>query len=211
MEKKEYFYWSDLPEKIPTDISQLSDDEKKKYLKYWGAAVWTKNVQDKDQRLRNIKDIKTIKITVPEWVMDRLKEAAVHYVNGFWLSTITVCGIISEFMAYYFLERYIKDKGIDNIIEHSKKLRDQYGRLSLLRLLGKIKEKSWKDLEAIRKIRNKYVHLNIIDDADSAKKNALVVLNNLISVLNSEKPMFTDYSVYLPLIEKFDKEVDVLK
>jgi len=67
------------------------------------------------------------------------------------------------------------------------------------------------DLEAIRKIRNKYVHLNIIDDADSAKKNALVVLNNLISVLNSEKPMFTDYSVYLPLIEKFDKEVDVLK
>lgn len=211
MEKKEYFYWSDLSDKIPADISKLNDEEKRKYLKYWDAAVWTKNVQDQDKRLKNIKDIKNIKITVPEWVMDRLKEAADHYVNGFWLSTITVCGIISEFMSYYFLERYIKDRGIDNIIEHSKRLSDQNGRLLLLKSLKVIKEKSWKDLDTIRRTRNKYIHLNIIDNADSAKKDALVVLNNLITVLNSERPMFTDYSVYLPLIEKFNKEVEELK
>lgn len=144
--------------------------------------------------------------------MDRLKESADHFVKGQWLSTISLSGVICEFLTYHFLEKHIKDKGIDKVIEHSRKLSRQKGRLHLLKSLKLIKESNWKKLDEIREIRNKYIHLNKIDlNEESAKEASLTVLKNLIEFLNSEKPLFSNYTQYSKIIQDFNKEVDGMK
>lgn len=182
----QWFYWNDLPGNIPKDISNLNDEQKNDFLKKWGDAVWTKNSQDSDQKLNNIKNLVAIKVAVPEWVMDRLKESAEHYVNGAWLSSIALSESICEFLTYYFLEEYVVKNGIDDIIEHNKKLKDQYQRLQLVKKLSIISEQEWKLLDEIRDIRNKYIHLNKIDfNGNEIKENCLKSLKNLITFLNN--------------------------
>lgn len=182
---KNWFYWNDLPNNIPKDISRLTDEEKNRLLKEWEKAVWTKSTQNEEQKLRNIRDLPAINIIVKEWVMDRLKEAADHYVNGLWLSSIALCETICEFLTYYFLEEYICSKGIDKIIEYNKKLRDQYNRLQLLKELSIFSENDWKLLDKIRDLRNKYIHLNKIDfTGNEIKEDSLISIKNLIKFLN---------------------------
>ena len=105
-QNNQWFYWNNLPSDIPENISSLNDEQKNEFLKKWDEAIWTKNTQNSDQRLSNIKSLVAIKIAVPEWVMDRLKESADHYVNGSWLSAIALSESICEFLTYYFLENY---------------------------------------------------------------------------------------------------------
>lgn len=182
---KNWFYWNDLPNRIPEDIFRLTDEEKNRLLKEWEKAVWTKSTQNVEQRLKNIRDLPTIRITEKEWVMDRLKEAADHYVNGFWLSSIALCESTCEFLSYYFLEEYICSKGIDKIIEYNKKLRDQYNRLQLLKELLILQENDRELLDEVRKIRNKYIHLNKIDfTGNEIKEDSLISIKNLIEFLN---------------------------
>lgn len=182
-----WFYWNDLPNQIPENPSTLTDEQKKDLLEKWIGATWTKSIQKPEQKLTNIKDIPAIKIIVPEWVMDRLKEASNNYVNGEWLSTIAISATISEFLTYYLLERYISENGIDEIIKHNKKLGSQDSRLKLLKDLKVLSEPNWKLLDEIRYIRNKYLHLNKIDFAGSEIKNdCLKSIKNLIEFLNSE-------------------------
>src|SRR3989344_226797 len=178
----QWFYWNNLPNNIPDDISTLNDEQKNDLLKKWAEAIWTKNSQNQEQRLSNIKNLVGIKVAVPEWVMDRLKESANHYVNGSWLSAIALSESICEFLTYYFLEDYVIKNGIDNIIEHSKKLKEQYQRLQLLKKLEVISEPEWKLLDEIRDTRNKYIHLNKIDfTGNEIKEDSLKSLKNLIT------------------------------
>jgi hypothetical protein len=189
-EDRNWFYWNDLPNGIPNDISVLTEEDINKILAEWRKAVWTKNTQDDKQKLKNIKELPAIDIKkVEEWVMDRLKEAADHYVNGFWLSCISLCESICEFISYFFLERYICSEGIDKIIEHNKKLQDQGRRLQLLKELSVISDKEWELLDKVRDIRNKYIHLNKIDfEGHEIKDNSLIVIKNLIQFLNQRVP-----------------------
>lgn len=182
---KDWFYWNNLPNNIPEDITRLTDEEKNRLLEEWEKAVWTKSTQNAEQKLKNIRDLPAIKIIVKEWVMDRLKDAADHYVNGFWLSSIALCESICEFLSYYFLEEYFCSKGIDKIIEHNKKLRDQYNRLQLLKELSIFSGNDWKLLDEVRDIRNKYIHLNKIDfTGNEIKGDSLISIKNLIEFLN---------------------------
>lgn len=186
-QNNQWFYWNNLPSDIPDDVSKLDDGKKNELLKKWNGAVWTKNTQSNDQKLNNIRNLVAIKVAVPEWVMDRLKESADHYVNGVWLSAIALSESVCEFLTYYILERYVIDNGIDNIIEHSKKLKDQYQRLQLLKKLSIISESEWKLLDEIRDIRNKYIHLNKIDfTGNQIKEDSLKTLKNLITFLNDK-------------------------
>lgn len=186
-QNNQWFYWNDLPNNIPVDISNLNDEQKTEFLKKWNKAVWTRNSQSIEQKLSNIKNLVAIKIAVPEWVMDRLKEAADHYVNGFWLSAIALTESICEFLTYYFLEEYVIKNGIDNLIEHNKKLQSQYQRLRLLKKLTVLSEQEWKLLDEIRDIRNKYIHLNKIDfNGNQIKEDSLKSLKNLITFLNDK-------------------------
>jgi len=182
-----WFYWNDLPNEILSNFSTLTEENKTELLNKWLGAIGTKSTQKPEQKLENIKDLPAIKIIVPEWVMDRLKEASNHYVNGEWLSTIAISATISEFLTYYLLERYISENGIDEIIKHNKKLGSQDSRLKLLKDLNVLSEANWKLLDEIRDIRNKYIHLNKIDFAGSViKNNCLKSIKNLIEFLNNQ-------------------------
>jgi len=183
---KNWFYWNDLPNRIPEDISGLTDEEKNGLVKEWKKAVWTKSTQEVEQKLKNIRDLPALRIIVEEWVMDRLKEAADHYVNGLWLSSIALCESTCEFLSIYLLEKYISSKGIDKVIENALVSQNQYTtRLGLLRDLSIISEKERKLLDEIRKIRNKYIHLNKIDFiGGEIKKDSLISIKNLIEFLN---------------------------
>jgi hypothetical protein len=70
-------------------------------------------VQSPDNVLRNIRDLPPIGLQqVPEWIMDRVKDAADDYVRGRWLSSIALCGVIGEFLSFHLLENYVRDAKI---------------------------------------------------------------------------------------------------
>ena len=136
--------------------------------------------------LENIRKLPAIRTVVPEWAMDRLKEAADHYVKGFWLASIALCGAITEFLSYFLLEKYICSEGIDKIIEHTKNLHHQKGRLQILKKLDIISEDERKLLDKIREIRNKCIHLTKIDfNGEEIEEDSLTSISCLIDFLNN--------------------------
>lgn len=182
---KIYFYLNNLQSEIPDNLIKLSEESKVELLKEWKRLVWTKSIQNNNQILSNIKLLPPIKIGVKEWLMDRLKESADHFVNGQWLSSIALSGTTCEFLTYYFIEEHITKEGVDKIIEYNRNIGSQDGRLQLLKKLGILYDEEYEKLDQIRKIRNKYIHLNKIDfNGTEAKEDSLSVLKNLIEFLN---------------------------
>lgn len=187
MEKKEkWTYWNFLSELIPENIATRPEEEKLYFLKQWEGLTVTKNVQPPDNVLQNIRELPPIGLQqVPEWIMDRVKEAADHYVRGRWLSSIALCGVIGEFLSFHLLENYVRDKGIDEVIRFSRRLGSQRGRLSSLKELRVLKDDEWKALDSIREIRNEYVHLN--RTGDRMKEDSLKVIRSLVEFLNQHQ------------------------
>jgi hypothetical protein len=69
----------------------------------WTEAVHTQNTQSRDDKLRNIRDLRRIHLrNVPVWVMDRFKEVIDHYICGQWLSSMALAGMIAEFPRFPF-------------------------------------------------------------------------------------------------------------
>ena len=188
MEKeRKWSYWNFLSELIPENIVNLSEKEKLDFLDQWNRLVYTKNVQPLDAVLQNISDLPPIGLQmVPEWIMDRVKEAVDDYVRGRWLSSISLSGVIAEFLAFHLLENHVRNKGIDGIIKFSRRLGDQSGRLRTLRELRVLKEEEWSALDCIREIRNEYVHLNKIEGAgNKMKMDCLKSVRSLVEFLNA--------------------------
>ena len=93
------------------NIAPRPEEEKLYFLRQWSTV--TKNVQSPDNVLRNIRDLPPIGLQqVPEWIMDRVKDAADDYVRGRWLSSIALCGVIGEFLSFHLLENYVRDAKI---------------------------------------------------------------------------------------------------
>ncbi len=91
---------TDLMSLTPSQIKKLPETHQKEFLAKWDKAVWNKNRQEKYQKLLNIRDLpKKVELDLPEWIMDRLKEGLDQYVRGEWLSSISLCGVIVEFLA----------------------------------------------------------------------------------------------------------------
>jgi len=187
MEKeKKWTYWNFLSELIPEDIAARSEEEKRYFLREWEGLTVTKNVQPPDSVLQNIRNLPPIGLQlVPEWVMDRVKEAADDYVRGRWLSSIALCGVMGEFLSFHLLENYVRDNGIGGLVRFSKRLGNQGGRLSALKELQVLKEDEWKALDSIREIRNEYVHLN--RTGNKMKGDCLRSIRNLVEFLNQHK------------------------
>ena len=59
--------------------------------------------------------------------------------------------------------------------------------LSIVEKLGLISDQKKQNLMRINDFRNKYIHLEEIDDIKQAKEDAKIVINNLTTVLNVEK------------------------
>jgi hypothetical protein len=187
--EKKWSYWNFLSELVPENVDSLSDGKKRFFMEQWKGLVHTKNVQSRDSILRNIHDLPPIGLqSVPEWVMDRVKEVADDYVRGRWLSAIAVCGVIAEFLSFHLLDNYWQKEGIEGLIRHSRKLGSQEGRLTTLKELRFISERERKTLDSIREIRNKYVHLNRISSSEERiKPDCLRAVKSLVHFLNTHK------------------------
>jgi hypothetical protein len=169
-------------------LNHIPEEKKRYFIRQWRALVHTKNLQSRDSILRNIRDLPPIGLqSVPEWVMDRVKEVADDYVRGRWLSSIALCGVIAEFLTFELLENYVRERAIDGLIKHSRKLGSQTGRLNTLRELHVIEEER-SALDSVREIRNKHVHLNRIESSgDKIKQDSLKSVKNLVEFLNTHK------------------------
>ena len=180
-----------LPDIIKEKISDmgLSEKEVNEIIKIWNNQISNKNTQIETEIVKNIKDLISQDFCVDRIIMDRVKEAMDHYVKGQWVSSIALCGLICEYLSYIMIEEYIKRNGIDGIIKYNKELSNQYGRLKLLGKLKFITEYQRKSLDQIRDIRNKYVHLERINEiAGRIKEDNFIIITNLIKFLNEKYP-----------------------
>lgn len=183
-QNERWFYWNNLPERIPADIASLTDEERRAFLDEWNRAVWTRNVQPDEMKLINIKDMPAIFLqNVPPWIMDRVKEAADQYVNGQWTSCISLCGTITEYLSIRLLQSHFRSKGVE-LSGFIRRL-GLYDRLQALRDMGILSDEEWKKLDPVRKVRNDYVHLDKADEpGTNIKADCLTALRDLIEFLN---------------------------
>jgi len=189
-----YSYWNNIPKIIPEDMKDLTSKEIKQYLTKWRDSVWTKNVKDNTQRLKNIKDIPIInEINIDQWTMDRLKEASALYVEGFFVASIALCGIIAEFNTFKLLEDCINRNGIEHVIEYSKKFGNQVGRIETLKKIDEITENGAILLKNIKDIRNQYIHSGVVDHSGFiSKEDNLKILKALIEFLNTHHAIYNE-------------------
>jgi len=186
MKEESWSYRNYVPKAIPADLKELPEEDKHALIDNWADAVYTQNVQSRDDKLRNIRDLRRIHLGgVPVWIMDRFKEMIDHYVCGQWLSSIAIGGIIAEYLSFHLVEEYVKSNGIRRLIRHSRSLGNQKLRLKALRKLDILTEDELKKLDFIRETRNEYVHLNTIRTTEKKIKiDSLKVVGNLTEFLN---------------------------
>ncbi len=189
MKQETWFYRNYVPKAIPENIEALSEPDQETIITKWTEAVYTQNTQSRDEKLRNIRDLRRIHLAmVPVWVMDRFKEVIDHYVSGQWLSSIALAGVIAEFLSFHLLEEYVRSNGIRGLIRHSRRLGYQQNRLKVLKELGVLTEEEFRELDLIRTKRNEYMHLNkIATGGRKIKPDSLDVVSNLTSFLNHHK------------------------
>lgn len=176
-------------------------------LEDWNKFVWNENFQDEEKQQRNIHALPDKKeLLFPHWIMDRLKEAMDQYAKGQWLSSITLCGAIVEFLARSIPEAY-EDK-INK--KHPKNL---FARLQRLKRYGILDEKDYKRLDEVRIIRNDVIHPELkkiskvsrgpelIKYQELLKSKNLKVLENLLDFFD-KKNILSKYSDYLKYLSQ---------
>jgi hypothetical protein len=192
MEPNEEVWWYDwggIPRRIPDNVESLSHSEVESFLKEWEGKVRNENEQSEKQKLTNIKPLPNVSMEVPKWLMDRTKEAAALYVNGYWLASIALCGSIGEYVTWHTLQDAIREKGISILVEFRRSLQWQFNRIKLLRKTSLISCEQAKRLLIISQKRNTFLHLGQTEPQDEVKKNALEVLTKVIEVLNEIYPI----------------------
>ena len=137
-------------QRLTTTVESIPEDEKKALLEEWEGQVWTENKPDINTILKNIQSLPNIRVQVPKWVMDRLKECLDDYVKQKWLSSIALAESISEYLTAHFIQEYISKNGIFSILKDSQKIKIQRDRINLLVGLTIINGNDKQDLELIK-------------------------------------------------------------
>ncbi len=100
--------------------------------------------------------LQTIRILLfPNWIMDRFKEAMDQYVRGEWLSSISLCGDIVEFIVNEFWGAYYPDPIPSDQPKAPRRVRHALNKLSEFDVL---KEEDHKLLAEVRQRRDDHVH-----------------------------------------------------
>lgn len=142
-------------------------------------------INDVVKRLFKIQDLSVIK-KLP--CHDLVHEAKMLYVEGYFYATIALCGAVGENIA----RMIINDSEIT--VSRSKIIKGKtiFGRLDFV-VINKIlinasliQQDSYKKLEKIRKLRNKYVHGNKLFNTAAVNKDAGILLNLIVTILRSE-------------------------
>ncbi len=90
----------------------------------------------------------------PNWIMDRFKEALDQHVRGQWLSSVSLCGDIVEFIVNEFWATYV-EMIPKNMRKMPKEVTKALGRLFELKILD---DEDYKRLKCVRKNRDNHVH-----------------------------------------------------
>lgn len=117
--------------------------------------------------------------------LDLLREARLDYELGLFYSTISMVGITAERFAIELTSK-LRFKVNNSPISRNEIFGDKFNQYKRLRMLHKAKllsSKMFKNLDAIRDIRNKYIHPN---KKGNPEKDSLKALNFMIDSLQSD-------------------------
>lgn len=136
----------------------------------------------------------------PQWVMDRFKEALDQYVRSEWLSSISLCGDVVEFIVNDFWQAYIEK------IPSERRKTPSDGVLTNLKTLsdsGVFGTGDYERLAQVRKTRDDHIHnypRNVFhlgkDYPEVLKKSSLESLSRLAEFFEQSN-MENNYSQYL--------------
>jgi len=100
------------------------------------------------------------KLLFPQWIMDRFKEALDQYVRGQWLSSISLCGDIVEFIVNEFWSA-----SLERIPGEKRKTPSESAKRNLKTLADceVIDEKDCGRLLFVRKTRDSHIHYQLRD------------------------------------------------
>jgi len=138
---------------------------------------------------------------VPHWVMDRLKESMLLYIEGFYFAVIMLCGSIVEFivdgMFEAFKERLPKEKRnkSEGVTNNLKKLSEN----------GLILNDDYKILSYVRKLRDKHTHLQILRyDPVRLRKDAIDCILEL-TIFFDKHNMESKYSEFFKYLYEYSR------
>ena len=115
-----------------------------------------------------------------------VSEARSLYIEGFYYSTVALCGVIGENICRTIVESAeitINQKKLEN---KKPLIRLEFSALNKILIgLNLISQNSYRNLEIIRKLRNDYVHGKTLSNITNAKKDAKISINCIITILKT--------------------------
>ena len=151
----------------------------KEFKKYFDAKL--NEVVSRSISVENLNVIKNITF------FDLVSEARSLYIEGFYYSTVALCGVIGENICRTIVESAeitINQKKLEN---KKPLIRLEFSALNKILIgLNLISQNSYRNLEIIRKLRNDYVHGKTLSNITNAKKDAKISINCIITILKNE-------------------------
>lgn len=118
---------------------------------------------------------------------DLVSEARSLYIEGFYYSTVALCGVIGENICRTIVESAeitINHKKLEN---RNPLIKLDFSALNNILIgLNLISQNSYRNLEIIRKLRNDYLHGKTLSNITNAKKDAEISINCIIKILKNE-------------------------
>ncbi|MFW9994862.1 MAG: hypothetical protein ACFFD4_22670 [Candidatus Odinarchaeota archaeon] len=133
---------------------------------------WTRYSQNKKEQLNNFLELTKLKktekdyFTIPHWIMDSLKQVIEQYTIGHWFSSILLSGAIVEFTALTLVRKSQRLGKVNGEPKDEK----AYHCLGFLKTNGLINDDLFKELDNIRRERNKITHLDFIKKSYDKKE-----------------------------------------
>jgi hypothetical protein len=182
LENKEYIIditkdtYSKLDKKGRREYRKQLSKEFKKYFDTKLNEVVSRSIS-----VENLNVIKNIAF------FDLVSEARSLYIEGFYYSTVALCGVIGENICRTVVESAeitVNQKKLEN---KKPLIKLDFSALNKILIgLNLISQKSYRNLEIIRKLRNDYVHGKTLSNITNAKKDAKISINCIITILKNE-------------------------
>ena len=150
------------------------------------------------------------KLVFPQWIMDRYKEALDQHIRGEWMSSISLCGDIVEFIVYEFWRAYMEDIPSDRRKTPSDSTENNLHTLNDFDVKGEdhkiVGKEDFERLARVRKLRDIHVHYRLRNGLlseyrEHLKSDNVEALTKLAEFF-AEANMMSKYSKYLQYADK---------
>ena len=150
-----------------------------KFKKYFDAKL--NEVVSRSISVENLNVIENIQF------FDLVYEARSLYVEGFYYSTVALCGVIGENVCRTIVESTVITINQKKLENKKPLIKLDFSALNKILIgLNLISQNSYLNLEKIRKLRNDYVHGKTLSNIANAKKDAKISINCIITILKNE-------------------------